>query len=122
LGNLSCKIKGISYHQFWDSRRGKLRQGTVSGFHSSIFVHTVPGWSGSADQLGWICTQRRIRMILEALILVIYPLLSMVALFALRQSRLTGIPQVLWAFLIVVVPFLGALAFFIVNPSENISS
>ena len=61
-------------------------------------------------------------MILEALILVIYPLLSLLALFALRQSRLTGIPQVLWAFLIVVVPFLGALAFFIVNPSENISS
>ena len=61
-------------------------------------------------------------MILEALIFGIYPLLSLVALLALRQSRLTGIPQVLWAFLIVVVPFLGALAFFIVNPSENISS
>jgi uncharacterized membrane protein YhaH (DUF805 family) len=61
-------------------------------------------------------------MILEVLILVIYPLLSLVALFALRQSRLTGIPQVLWAFLIVVVPFLGPLAFFIVNPSEHTSS
>jgi len=60
-------------------------------------------------------------MILEVLILVIYPLLSVVALFALRQSQLTGIPQVLWAFLIVVVPFLGALAFFIVNPSEKTS-
>ena len=60
-------------------------------------------------------------MILEGLILI-YPLLSLVALFGLRQSRLTGIPQVLWAFLIVVVPFLGALAFFIVKPSENTSS
>jgi len=58
-------------------------------------------------------------MILEVLILVIYPLLSVVALFALRQSRLTGIPQFMWAFLIVVIPFMGALAFFIVNPSEN---
>jgi hypothetical protein len=122
LGNLPCKIKVISYHQFWDSRRGKLRHGTIFGFHSSFFVHTVPGRSGSANQLGWICTQRRIRMILEALIIGIYPLLSLAALFALRQSRLTGIPQVLWAFLIVVVPVLGALAFFIVNPSENISS
>ena len=61
-------------------------------------------------------------MILELLILVIYPVFSIVALFALRQSQLTGILQFLWAFLIVVVPFLGALAFFIVNPSEQTSS
>jgi len=61
-------------------------------------------------------------MIIEVLIFGIYPLLSIVALFALRQNRLTGITQVLWAFLIVVVPLLGALAFFIVNPSENTSS
>lgn len=61
-------------------------------------------------------------MILELLIIVIYPLFSLVALFALRQSQLTGILQFLWALLIVVVPFLGPLAFFIVNPSENTSS
>jgi uncharacterized membrane protein YhaH (DUF805 family) len=72
-----------------------------------------------ANQLGWISTQRRIRMILEVLILVFYPLLSLVALFALRQSQLKGILQFLWALLIVLVPFLGPLAFFIVNPSEN---
>jgi len=122
LGNLSCKTKQLSYHQFRDSRRGKLRQGTVFGFHSSFFVCTVPGWLGKAEQLDRICTQRRVRMILEALIIGIYLLLSLAALFALRQSRLTGIPQVLWAFLIVVVPFLGALAFLIVNASEIISS
>jgi hypothetical protein len=69
--------------------------------------------------MGWISTQRRIRMILEVLILVFYPLLSLVALFALRQSQLKGILQFLWALLIVLVPFLGPLAFFIVNPSEN---
>jgi hypothetical protein len=61
-------------------------------------------------------------MIIEALILVLYPLLCLVALFALRQGRLTGITQVLWAFLIVLVPFLGSLAFLIVNPSENTQS
>ena len=61
-------------------------------------------------------------MLLEVLILVIYPLLSLVALFALRQSQLTGVLQFLWALLIVVVPVLGPLAFFIVNPSENTSS
>jgi len=68
---------------------------------SLVFIrlssYTVPGWAGNADSLGWICTQMRIRMILEALIFGIYPLLSLVALFALGQSRLTGIPQVLWA-------------------------
>jgi hypothetical protein len=69
--------------------------------------------------MGWISTQRRIRMILEVLILVFYPLLSLVALFALRQSQLKGILQFLWALLIVLVPVLGPLAFFIVNPSEN---
>lgn len=61
-------------------------------------------------------------MILEVLILVIYPLFSIVALYALRQSQLTGILQFLWALLIVVVPFLGAVAFFIVNPSETTST
>jgi hypothetical protein len=61
-------------------------------------------------------------MILELLIIIIYPLFSLVALFALRQSQLTGVLQFLWALLIVVVPFLGPLAFFIVNPSERTSS
>ena len=60
-------------------------------------------------------------MILEMLILIIYPLFSLVTLFALRHSRLTGILQFLWALLVVVVPLLGPLAFFIVNPSDNTS-
>ena len=59
-------------------------------------------------------------MIFEVLILIFYPLLSLVALYALRQSQLRGVLQFLWALLIVVVPILGPLAFFIVNPSENI--
>lgn len=58
-------------------------------------------------------------MILEVLILVFYPILSLMALFALRQGQLRGILQFLWVLLIVVVPVLGPLAFFIVNPSEN---
>jgi hypothetical protein len=61
-------------------------------------------------------------MIIEVLILGIYALLTLVALFALRRSRLTGIIQLLWALLIVVVPVLGALAFLIVNPAENTQS
>ena len=58
-------------------------------------------------------------MIIEVLILGIYSFLTLVALFALRQSHLTGLTQVLWALLIVAVPVLGALAFLIVNPAEN---
>ena len=61
-------------------------------------------------------------MIIEVLILGIYSLLTLAALFALRRSSLTGIIQLLWALLIVVVPVLGALAFLIVNPAENTQS
>jgi len=68
-----------------------------------------------------ISIRRRIRMIIEVLILI-YPLLSLVALFALRRSHLTGINQFLWALLIVAVPLLGALAFLIVDPTENTQS
>jgi hypothetical protein len=58
-------------------------------------------------------------LIIQMFILGIYPLLSLVALFALRRSHVTGITQVLWALLIVAIPVLGALAFFIVKPTEN---
>lgn len=61
-------------------------------------------------------------MLLELLLLVIYPLFSILALFALRQSRLTGTLQFLWTLLIIVIPVLGPLAFFIVNPSETTAS
>jgi hypothetical protein len=58
-------------------------------------------------------------LIIQTLIFGIYPVLSLIALFALRRSRVTGTNQVLWALLILVVPVLGALAFFIVKPAEN---
>lgn len=61
-------------------------------------------------------------LIIQALLFGAYPALSLIALFALRRSRVTGITQVLWVFLIVAIPILGALAFFIVRPSENIQS
>lgn len=61
-------------------------------------------------------------LIVQLLVLGIYPLLSLLALFALRRSHLTGITQVLWALLIVAIPVLGALAFFIVKPTEKTES
>ncbi len=58
-------------------------------------------------------------LIIQLLIFGLYPILSLVALFALRRSRVTGMTQVLWALLIVAIPVLGALAFFIVKPTDN---
>lgn len=57
-------------------------------------------------------------LLVQTLICGVYPLLSLIALFALRTSRLTGMVQVLWVLVIVAIPVLGALAFFIVRPSD----
>ena len=82
----------------------------------------ISSWLSKVAKLVLISIGRRIRMGIVELILGIYPLLSLVALFALRRNRLTGITQFLWALLIVAVPVMGALAFLIVNPTENTQS
>ena len=58
-------------------------------------------------------------MIIKTLLFGAYPALSLIALFALRRSRVTGIVQAIWALLIITIPMLGALAFFILKPAEN---
>jgi len=58
-------------------------------------------------------------LLIQLLILGSWPILSLIALFALRRRRLPGTSQVLWALLVVAIPVLGALAFFIVKPIEN---
>lgn len=58
-------------------------------------------------------------LIINLLIVGGWPLFSIIALFGLRRSRLTGTSQALWALLVVVVPVFGALAFLIVRPGEN---
>lgn len=58
-------------------------------------------------------------LILQILFVVVWPLLSLVALYALRRRHLIGTNQTLWALLIVVIPVLGALVFFIVKPEAN---
>ena len=67
--------------------------------------------------LGLLITQ-----LVSFLIIGGYPILSLVALFALRRNHLTGTNQAIWALLIIAIPFLGALAFFIVKPAENARS
>jgi len=58
-------------------------------------------------------------LIIQMLFVGSWPLASIIALLALRRSRLTGISQAIWALLVVAIPILGALAYFIVKPSEK---
>lgn len=58
-------------------------------------------------------------IIVQLLIFGTWPFFSLIGLFALRRSRITGINQFLWASLIVVVPVLGALAFLILRPAAD---
>ncbi len=55
----------------------------------------------------------------ELLILGLWPILSLAALFALRDRPLTGVAQAIWAFMIIAIPVLGPLAFFIVMPKDR---
>ncbi len=55
----------------------------------------------------------------ELFIILLWPVLSLVALFALRGRPLSTTAQALWAFMIIAIPVLGSLAFFIVMPSEH---
>ncbi len=55
----------------------------------------------------------------ELLVILVWPVLSLAALFSLRNRPLTGVAQAIWAFLIILIPVLGPLAFFIVQPSDG---
>ncbi len=55
----------------------------------------------------------------ELLVLALWPVLSLVALFALRNRPLGSIAQALWALTIIAIPVLGPLAFFIVMPKDS---
>lgn len=56
--------------------------------------------------------------ILNFLLLLGWPTLSILALLALRkESTLTQSSKTIWALLIVLLPWLGALSFWIVRPS-----
>jgi hypothetical protein len=55
----------------------------------------------------------------ELLIVFLWPVLSLIALFMLRGRALPATAQAIWALLIVAVPVLGSLAFFIVMPGSR---
>jgi len=53
------------------------------------------------------------------LIIILWPILSIIALFGLRQRNLAETSRALWAITIVFAPILGAVAFWIVQPQER---
>ncbi|UCH61153.1 MAG: hypothetical protein JSV61_06645 [Anaerolineales bacterium] len=55
-------------------------------------------------------------LIIQVLILGVWPLLSLAALYTMQHSSFTALPQFLWTLLVLTIPIFGALAFFILKP------
>lgn len=53
------------------------------------------------------------------IILGSWPLLSLIALLSLRRCKLQPVVQAMWVFIVLAIPILGAVAFWIINPSEE---
>ena len=58
-------------------------------------------------------------LLLQCGLPALWLLLSLFALFRLREQPLPATATAIWAVFIVVVPFLGALAFLIVQPGNR---
>lgn len=53
------------------------------------------------------------------LLLIGWIVTGIIALFSLRNVKLSSIAKALWALIIVSVPVLGVVAYFIVRPTEE---
>ena len=53
------------------------------------------------------------------LLLIGWVVASIVALFALRNVKLSSIAKALWVLIILGIPVLGVIAYFIVRPKEE---
>ncbi len=58
-------------------------------------------------------------MVMNVVILALWPLLGVVALFRLRSVEMSDVARVGWAAVILVIPVLGAIAFFLVGKPAN---
>jgi len=56
--------------------------------------------------------------LLNLILLLGYPVLTLIALFDLRKRNLSGILQALWV-LIIFFPYLGPLAFWRLSPKQE---
>jgi hypothetical protein len=55
---------------------------------------------------------------LNGLICLGWPLVSLVTLLFLCRRELSTTAQAVWSLTVVAIPFMGALAFWIINPKE----
>ena len=53
------------------------------------------------------------------LLLIGWVVASIVALFALRNVKLSSIAKALWVLIILGIPVLGVIAYFIIRPTEE---
>ena len=59
-------------------------------------------------------------MMVNLLILIAWPVLSIIGLVSLRKRRLPPTATAIWALVIIVIPLLGAIGYWIVQPkAEN---
>lgn len=56
---------------------------------------------------------------LNLILLLAWPIASILALLGLRRRELPETPLAIWAVLIIIVPLLGAIAFLIVQPGDS---
>ena len=54
--------------------------------------------------------------IINIALLILWPVLSLLALVQVRQKHLEAWHQIAWTIIILIIPLLGAVAFFIVAP------
>ena len=57
--------------------------------------------------------------LLNIIILAVWVILGLAALFDIRKQSLQPLPKAIWVALILLVPALGALAYWIVRPTGN---
>lgn len=58
---------------------------------------------------------------LFSLILLGWPVLSLVTIFAIKKRQLAGTTQAIWV-LISLIPFLGAISFWLIQPGNSKNS
>lgn len=56
---------------------------------------------------------------LNLALLIGWPALSLISLFALRTRPLSPTTKAVWVLIVAAVPILGALSFFIIQPRED---
>jgi len=57
--------------------------------------------------------------IVNILLLLSWPVLSIISLVKIKNRNLSSTPKAIWALMVIGVPILGAIAFFIINPAGS---